>query len=62
MNRMERNIIDSIHQCLIFGIGGCVTAVALERKVAPTMFVSLKGKLEDIDENYCASFSSTYLE
>lgn len=35
MNRMERDIVDCIYQCLVLGVRCCITTVALERKVAP---------------------------
>lgn len=46
MNRMEGDIVDCIHQSLIFGVGGCITAMALERKVTPSGVYEFKKKTE----------------
>ena len=62
MDRVEGDIIHSIHQRLVFCVRGLISAVTLERKVIPMTRSTSKDMSVPVHErSHVLSFSSTYL-
>ena len=61
MHGVEGDVVDSVDERLVFGVGLAVSAVAFEGEVVAGERVSMWVEDDGVGTTYAESFSSTYL-